>query len=70
MDEIRVPQHVVNRFERRWTTRLAQMLEGRQCLEHASGCDDPLRSPQVWRLLEGYLRPPTNERVLVSQAGA
>jgi hypothetical protein len=46
MDEIRFPQHVVNRLERRWTTRLAQMLEGRQHLEHARRCDDPLRSPQ------------------------
>jgi hypothetical protein len=70
MDEIRVPQHVVNRFERRWTARLAQMLECRQRLEHASGCDDPLRSPQVWRLLEGSLGPPTSEGLLVSQAGA
>jgi hypothetical protein len=70
MDEIRLPQHVVNRFERRWTAILAQMLEGRQRLERASGCDDPLRSPQVWRLLEGSLRPPTIERRLVSQAGA
>jgi hypothetical protein len=69
MAEIRVPQHVVNRFERRWTARLAQMLEGRQRLERVSGCDDPLRSPQVWRLV-GSLRPPTNERLLVSQAGA
>ncbi len=55
MDEIRVPQHVVHRFERRWTARLSPMVEGRQRLEHASGCDDPLRSPQVWRLLEGSL---------------
>jgi hypothetical protein len=69
MDEIRVPQHVVDRFERRRTARLAQMLEGRQPLERVSGCDDPLRSPQVWRLV-GSLRPPTNERPLVSQAGA
>jgi hypothetical protein len=69
MDEIRVPQHVVDRFERRWTARLAQMLEGRQRLERASGCDDPLRSPQVWRLV-GSLRPPTIERRPVSQPGA
>ena len=27
MDEIRLPQHVVNRIERRWTARFAQMLD-------------------------------------------
>jgi hypothetical protein len=54
MDEIKLPHHVVNRFERRWTARLAQMLEGRR----SHGSDDPLRSPQVRRLLEGSLRPP------------
>ena len=53
MDEIRLPRHVVNRFERRWATRLAHMLEGRQRLEHASGCDDPLRSP-----LSAYRKDP------------
>ena len=66
MDEIRVPQYVVNGFERRWTARLPQILEGRQRLEQANGSDDPLRSPQVWRLLEGSLRPPTIE--VVSQS--
>ena len=30
MDEIRLPQHVVNRFERRWKARFAQMPEVRQ----------------------------------------
>jgi hypothetical protein len=64
MDEIRLPQHVVNRFERRWTARFAQMLGDWPPLEHAPsspacGCDDPLRSPQVRRLLEGSLKPPT-----------
>jgi hypothetical protein len=64
MDEIRLPQHVVNRFERQWTARFTQMLEGWQRADHArfspaSPCDDPLRSPRVWRLLDGSLRPPT-----------
>jgi hypothetical protein len=27
MDDIRLPQHVLNRIEQRWTARLAQMLE-------------------------------------------
>ena len=66
------------RFERRWTARFAQMLEGRQRPEHAhfspaSGCDDPLRSPQVpatrrippalaRRLQFGWLLVPTKTR--------
>jgi hypothetical protein len=62
MDEIKLPQHIVNRIERRWTARFAQMPEGRQPLERrrsspSHGRFDPLRSPQVWRLLEGSLRP-------------
>lgn len=66
MDEIKLPHHVVNRFERRWTARFAQMLEGRsqpgaRC---SRGSDDPLRSPQVRRLLEGSLRPPKAVRTL------
>jgi hypothetical protein len=27
MDKTRLPQHVLNRIEQRWTARLAQMLE-------------------------------------------
>jgi hypothetical protein len=30
MDEIRLPHHVVNRIERRFTSRFAQMLEDRR----------------------------------------
>jgi len=61
MEEIRLPQHVVKRIERRWAARFAQTLEDWQRLERAPsspacGCDDPLRSPQVRRLLEGSLR--------------
>ena len=66
MDEIRSPQHVVNRVEPRWASRLAQMLDDwrhpeRAPLSPANGNQDPLRSPQVRRLLEGSLRrPPTS----------
>jgi hypothetical protein len=60
MDEIRLPHHVVDRFERRWTARFAQMLKGMpppvaRC-SHAGG--DPIPSPQVRRLLEASFRPP------------
>ena len=63
MDDIRLPQHVLNRIEQRWTARLAQMLEEKRRPERtpsspADGNYDPLRSPQVRRLLEGSLRPP------------
>lgn len=66
MDEIKLPHHLVNRFERRWTARFAQMPGGRpqpvaRCWP---GNDDPLRSPQVRRLLEGSLRPPKADRTL------
>ena len=65
MDETRLPQHVLNRIEQRWTARLAQMLEEKRRPERApsspaDGNYDPLRSPQVRRLLEGSLRPPTS----------
>jgi hypothetical protein len=65
MDDIRLPQHVVNRIEQRWTARLAQMLVERRRPERApsspaDGNYDPLRSPQARRLLEGSLRPPTS----------
>src|SRR5665213_492854 len=63
MDEIRLPQHVVNRIERRWASRFAQTLGGWLHPERAPspsirGSYDPLQSPQVRRLLEGSLRPP------------
>jgi len=64
MDEIRLPQRIVNRIERRWESRFAQPLGDwrhpeRAPLSPAAGNHDPLRSPQVRRLLEGSLRPPT-----------
>jgi hypothetical protein len=65
MDEIKLPQHVVNRIERRWASRFAQTLDDWQRPERApsssaSGSYDPLQSPQVRRLLEGSVRPPTS----------
>jgi hypothetical protein len=68
MDGIRLPQHERTRLERRWMARFAQMLDGqrpgRTPSYPACGCDDPLRSPQVRRLLEGSLRPPTLDKNL------
>jgi hypothetical protein len=65
MDELRLPQHVLKRIEQRWTARLAQMLEEKRRHKRAPSAPadencDPLRSPQVRRLLEGSLRPPTS----------
>jgi hypothetical protein len=66
MDEIKLPHHVVDRVERRWKARFAQLLEGQSRLRRsASGNDDPLQSPQVRRLLEGSsLRPPKSDGTL------
>jgi hypothetical protein len=44
MNEIRLPQHVVNRFERRWTAGFAQMLEGWRP-QHARFSPDRMRRP-------------------------
>jgi hypothetical protein len=63
MDEIKLPQHVVNRIERRWTARFAQAEDWQRpertpCYRpHKSY--DPLQSLQVRRLTEGSLRPLT-----------
>jgi hypothetical protein len=72
MDEIKLPQHVVNRIERRWTARFAQMLEDWQRPGRAPshGSYDPLLSLEVRRLIEGSLRPPTLDRSLISHAEA
>jgi hypothetical protein len=70
MEDIRLPQHVVRRFQRRWAARFRQMPEAWQRPERAPsspshGGDDPLRSSQVRRLLQGSLRPPAVDRTLV-----
>jgi hypothetical protein len=68
MDEIRVPQHVVDRFERRWTARW------RRCWKAGNvwtaPADATIRSDRRRSGMEGFLRPPTIERRLVDQAGA
>jgi hypothetical protein len=59
MDEIRLPHHIVDRLERRWTGRFAQTMNGSQHPTGTScGGGDPIRSPAVRRTLEGSLRPP------------
>jgi hypothetical protein len=60
MDEIRLPHHIVDRLERRWTGRFAQMINGSKhpATRISCGGADPIRSPAVRRLLEGSLRPP------------
>ncbi len=60
MEGIRIPQHVIQRLERRWTARFGRMCE-QHPLSHLRTVeqDDPLRSPYVGRLLVGSLRPPS-----------
>ena len=69
MDEIRLPQHIVNRIERRWTTQICADA-GRLPKSGGSFARHQLRRPapsaQVRRLAEGFLEPPTTERALVS----
>jgi len=59
MDEIRLPRHIVDRLERRWTGRFARMMNGppHPATGISCGTSDPIRSPAVRRLLEGSLRP-------------
>ena len=55
MEEIRLPQHAVNRIERRRAARFARMLGSWRRFERAPSPSDrscdPLRSSQVQRLL-------------------
>jgi hypothetical protein len=57
MDEISLPQHVIERLERRWRGKLEQLARlgawGQPVKQ-----DDPLRSPEVQRWLASALRPP------------
>jgi hypothetical protein len=63
MEEMRLPQYVGNRIERRCAARFARMLGSWRRLERATSPSDrscdPLRSSQVKRLLKGSPRPPT-----------
>ena len=60
MNEVKLPLHIVDRLERRWTGRFGQMLTvlQRPSPRICRRGGDPLRSPEVRRLLEGSLRPP------------
>ncbi len=64
MGEIKLPRHVVSRIDRRWAARFGRMLGAWQRPGPLYTGDDPLRSLQVRRSLEGSLRPPTIERTL------
>lgn len=59
MTDMRLPQHVVNRIDRRWAARFPEMQDRRSCLSSSLEGYDPFRSPRVRRLLEGSLQPPT-----------
>jgi hypothetical protein len=61
MDEIRLPQHVVNRIDRRWTARFGQIAKAWQKQPGSDASEDPLRSSRVRGWLEGSLRPPATE---------
>jgi hypothetical protein len=59
MDDIGLLRRVLNWLERRWAGWFAKTT---QLPQSSTFCDDPLRSPQLRRLLEGSLRPPTQDR--------
>jgi hypothetical protein len=58
MNEICLPQHVIERLERRWRSKLEQLTRMRVRAQPVKQ-DDPLRSPQVERWLASPLRPPS-----------
>ena len=58
MNDVKLPRYVLNRFERRLAARFAQTPRQSPSL---GSRDDPFRSPQVQRLLEGLLKPPTRD---------
>lgn len=70
MNEVKLPLHIVDRLERRWTGRFAQMLKGPQQPATGIFCggSDPIRSPAVRRLLEGSLRPPEPRSLELGEA--
>jgi hypothetical protein len=53
MRDINLPRHVMDCFERRWAARFADPGTRERV------ADDPFKSAQVHRLLEGALRPPS-----------
>jgi hypothetical protein len=61
MEEVRLPQHVVQQIDRRWRARFGQLADAGQrkqrTLSSPSNECDRLRSSKVQRLREGSLRP-------------
>jgi hypothetical protein len=54
MEEVRLPQHVMQRIERRWRARFGQLAEtGQRTLSSSSNESDPLRSSQVQKMAGG-----------------
>jgi hypothetical protein len=60
MNDIRIPQHVIQRLERRWMGKLEQLARIRSRVQPAQPIeqDDPLRSAYIERWLASSLRPP------------
>jgi hypothetical protein len=66
MNEMIMPQHVIQRLERRWAAKLKQLGKTRRHAQSLSfshptriaGRDDPLQSPHVRRWLKSSLRSP------------
>jgi hypothetical protein len=55
MNDIRIPQHVIQRLERRWMGKLEQLSKIQTRLQPIEQ-DDPLRSAHVERWLASSLR--------------
>jgi hypothetical protein len=58
MNDILIPEHVIQRLERRWIGKLEQLAKMRGPSMQPVEQDDPLRSPHVERWLASSLRPP------------
>jgi hypothetical protein len=63
MNEMIMPQYVIQRFEHRWAAKLKQIgkyAQSPSVLQETriAGSDDPLRSPHVRRWLKSSLRRP------------
>jgi hypothetical protein len=60
MNDIRIPMHVIQKLERCWSAKLDQLARMRTLSQSPRPIeqDDPLRSPDIERLLASSLRPP------------
>jgi hypothetical protein len=58
MNDIRIPQHVIQRLERRWMGKFEQLAKIRSRVQPAQPIeqDDPLRSAHIERWLASSLR--------------